>query len=104
MPPPEVRVNPADVTTHAGRVDGVSSEVALAKQAGDAVRPSTDAYGKLCVMIPIMLGALQDVIVGAIDEAAHSLTDTAQRLRTASGDFIATDQQNAEDIARAGPR
>jgi Excreted virulence factor EspC, type VII ESX diderm len=104
MAPPEVRVVPAEVTTHAGHVDGVSGKVTLAKQAGDAVRPSTDAYGKLCVMVPIMLGALQDVIVGAIDEAAHSLTDTAQRLRTAAGDFTATDQRNAEDIARAGPR
>lgn len=89
-------VRPADLVTHAGHVETVGDRVRTAKDAGSAVRPSSDAYGKLCVAVPIMLGALQDILVDGIGTAAEALHDTGGRLRQAAQSYEVADQRRAE--------
>ena len=89
-------MRPADLVTHAGHVETVGDRVRTAVEAGKAVRPSSDAYGKLCVTVPVMLGALQDVLVGGIDAAADALHDTGGRLRRAAQSYEVTDQRRAQ--------
>jgi hypothetical protein len=91
-----IGVRPADLVAHAGHVEAVGDRVATAKQAGAAVRAGSDAYGKLCVMVPVMLGALQDILVDGIGAAADALHDTGGRLRTAAQSYEATDRQRAQ--------
>jgi hypothetical protein len=91
----QVTVRHPDLVTHAGTISAIGDQVTTAAQAARAVRPSTDAYGKLCVIVPVMLGALQDVLSDGIDTAAGSLRDTADRLRTTAADYEATDQRSA---------
>jgi hypothetical protein len=90
-----LRVRPADLVSHAGRVEAVGDRVATAAQAGAATRPGGDAYGKLCVMVPVMLGALQDVLVDGIATAAESVQDTGARLRATAADYDAADRRGA---------
>jgi hypothetical protein len=92
----QVTVRHPDLVTHAATVTAVGDRVSTAAQAGQAVRPSSDAYGKLCFMVPAMLGALQDVLVDGIASAADSLHDTATRLRTTAEAYEATDRRRAE--------
>jgi hypothetical protein len=92
----QVTVRHPDLVTHAATVTAIGDRVGVAAQAGRAVRAGADAYGKLCVMVPAMLGALQDVLVDGIDSAAGSLHDTATRLRTTAEDYDATDRRRAE--------
>ena len=89
-------VRPADLVAHAGHVEAVGDRVRTAKEAGTAVRPSSDAYGKLCVAVPVMLGALQDVLVDGIGAAADALHDTGGRLRQAAHTYEVTDQRRAQ--------
>ncbi len=93
-------VRPADLLAHAARVEAVANRVVTARQAGTAVRPTSDAYGKLCVMVPMALGGLQDVLVDAIGAAADGLHDTAERLREAAGAYEATDLSRARVMDR----
>jgi len=93
-----VEVRPQDLVTHAGHVEAVADQVTTAAQAGAAVRPGTDAYGKLCVMVPLMLGALQDVLVDGIRSAAGSLDDTGARLRTTAESYRATDESRRQAL------
>ncbi len=58
------------------------------------------AYGKLCVMVPIMLGALQHSLVGAVADVAEGLYDTGGRLRTAANHYEGTDLARAANLAR----
>ena len=92
----EVAVRHPDLATHATTVSAIGDQVGVAAQAGRAVRPGPEAYGRLCVLVPVMLGALQDVLVGGIESAGEALHDTAARLRTTAESYAATDQRRAE--------
>ena len=91
-------VRPQDLVEHAGKVEAIGDQTLAAAEAGAAVRPGTDAYGKLCVMVPVMLGALQDVLVDGIRAAAESLEDTGARLRTTAESYQATDQHQRQRL------
>ncbi len=93
-------VRPGDLVQHADRVEAVADRVTTAAEAGAAVRPGTDAYGKLCVMVPLMLGALQDVVVDGIRSAAGALDDTGARLRTTAESYRATDESRRQALLR----
>lgn len=97
-----IAVTPADLVSHAGHVQAVAAAVATARQAGAATRPGPEAYGRLCTIVPMLLGALQDMVVGGIDAAADSLTDTAGRLRAAADGYTSADQRSAAGVRRAG--
>jgi len=101
---PPVVVRHPDLLTHATTVSAIGDEVVTAAQAGRVVRPSSEAYGKLCVMVPAMLAGLQDALVGGVASAADSLHETATRLRVTAESYAAADQQSADafDSIRAG--
>jgi hypothetical protein len=92
----QVGVRHAELITHAANVEAVAERVSTAAQAGATVQAGGDAYGKLCVMVPAMLNALQGVLVDGINAAADSLHDTGGRLRTTAGDYEATDQRRGQ--------
>jgi hypothetical protein len=92
----QVGVRHAELVTHAGNVEGLAEQVTTAAQAGSAVRAGSDAYGKLCVMVPAMLNALQDVLVDGINAAAESLHDTGARLRTTAAEYESSDKRRAD--------
>jgi hypothetical protein len=92
----QVAVRHAELITHAGHVEGVADQVTKAAEAGAAVRAGNDAYGKLCVMVPVMLNALQDTLIDGIDAAAGSLHDTGDRLRITAAEYESADQRRAD--------
>jgi hypothetical protein len=100
----QIEVRPADLAAHAGRIETIGDRVATARRAGDVVRAGAGAYGQVCVMVPAMLGVLQDILVDGIDAAARSLQDTGCRLRTAAQAYETTDQRRAQvtDTIRDG--
>jgi hypothetical protein len=96
--PDELGVRHAALISHAGHVEGVGDRVGTAAQAGAAVRAGNAAYGKLCVVVPVMLNALQDILVGGITAAAESLHDTGGRLRTTAAEYESTDRRRADSL------
>jgi Excreted virulence factor EspC, type VII ESX diderm len=95
-----VNVTPADLVAHAASMGAVADRVATAKQAGDAVRMGAGAYGKLCTMVPVLLNGLSGLLVDGIDNAAHSLHDTAERLRAAADSYKSSDERAAAAHSR----
>ena len=89
-----------DLVAHAGHLSAIGDQVSAAAQAGAATRAGADAYGKLCVMVPVMLNGLQDVLVDGIKAAAESLQDTGDRLRTTAQDYAAADERSASKLGR----
>lgn len=98
----EVVVTPDDLRSHARHLDTIAENVDTAKQAGDAVRPGIDAYGKLCVLVPVMLEELQSPLVDAIAAAGESLHSTADQVRTAADAYDDTDMDNSIELRDAG--
>ena len=62
--------------------------------------PVQDAYGQLCTIVPLMVNTLQDLVLEAIDTAAGSLHDTADRLDTAAAGYHETDEATTDDLRR----
>jgi hypothetical protein len=91
-----VAVRHPELVTHAARVQAIGDRVATAADAGRAARAGPGASGKLCWIVPVMLGAPQDVLVDGIASGAEALRDTAVRLRATAQGFEVTDQRRAE--------
>ena len=103
MPPGEgVSVRPADLIAHAGHVDAVAAEIGQARQAAATTAPGPDAYGKLCVIVPVLLGQLQGMVVDGVAAAEQSLRDTAGRLRDAAAGYSDTDERAATAVRQSG--
>jgi hypothetical protein len=98
----QVGVRHAELVTHAGHVEAIGDRISMAASAGASVRAGNDAYGKLCVMVPVMLNALQDVLVDGINAAAGSLHDTGVRLRATASDYETTDRRRADVFQAIG--
>jgi hypothetical protein len=93
-------VSLADLRAHAGRVDTVADHLGTAEQASRTVRVDIGAYGQLCVMVPILIGALDDLVAGGIATARTSVRDTAGRLCTAADAYQGTEETNQAAIDR----
>jgi hypothetical protein len=102
LPSDAVEVRPSGLVGHAAHVDAVGSAVDSAAQAGAATRPGPEAYGRLCTIVPVLLGQLQSYVVDGITAAGDSLHDTAVRLRTAADGYGASDQRSASTVTGAG--
>src|SRR3954465_11695598 len=91
-----VQVRHGELVTPAGHVEAIADRVTTAAQAGAAVRAGNDAYGKLCLMVPVMLNALQDTLIGGTAPAAGSPRATGGRLRITAAEYESTDQRRAD--------
>lgn len=101
----EFRVTAADLRAHAGHLDQVADDLATAKQAGDTTTPGPEAYGRLCVIVPMLLGRLQSVLTDGIEAAVQSVRDTGGRVRSAADDYRSTDEASSAKLDRIrGPR
>ncbi|MER7459309.1 type VII secretion target [Micromonospora sp. NPDC126480] len=97
-----IQVDPDDLTAHAARLDRHAHGIDTARQAGQHVRLSADAYGQLCAVLPTLLDGLQRMLVDGVGAAAGSVRDTAGRLRTGADRYRAADDRAARQLRRAG--
>jgi hypothetical protein len=95
MPGDGIQVRPGDLLAHAATIEGVAGQLETAKQAGDAVQMGAAAYGKLCMIVPVLLNELQGLLIEGLDTAAHSVHDTAARVRAAADAYQSSDEQAA---------
>jgi Protein of unknown function (DUF2580). len=94
------QVTAADLVAHANHLDRVAGDLATAKQAGETTRPGPEAYGRLCVIVPSVLGQLHPTLVEAIGAAAESVRDTAARVRSAADGYRTTDEGSSARFDR----
>jgi Excreted virulence factor EspC, type VII ESX diderm len=100
--PELVSVVPADLVRHAGRLDAAADALATGEAAGDAVRLGTEAYGRLCAMVPALVDGLQQMVVDALAAGSDSLRDTADRLRAAAAGYQQSDERSGRAVAATG--
>lgn len=91
-----LRVRHPELTAHTGTVRATADQVTVAGETGRAVRAGPESYGRLCTLVPAALGALQDVVVAAIDTAAGTLRSGGDRLSANAADYQAADQRRAD--------
>jgi hypothetical protein len=94
----QVQVNSADLVAHAGQVDGIGDGLAIAQQAGAAVRTDAGAYGQLCQFVPALLSVLQSQVIEGIATAASSVHHTADALRSVAAAYDSSDSNAADRI------
>lgn len=88
-----IAANPADLVAHARHLDGIADALAVARQAGRSTRLDADAYGHLCLVVPVLLGEVRRVLIDGIDSAGGSVHDTADRLRDVSAHYRESDSR-----------
>ncbi|GAA1638304.1 type VII secretion target [Actinoplanes couchii] len=91
-------VTPDELRRHAAHLDVIAGELDEIKQAGGAVVPAPDSYGRLCVVVPDLLGRLQAPLTAAIGAAGQSVRDTAGTVRGVADSYEAADEATAAAI------
>ncbi|MEU4791435.1 type VII secretion target [Micromonospora tulbaghiae] len=99
-----LQVDPDDLTAHAAHLDRCAGSIDTARQAGQHVRLSADAYGQLCAIMPVLLDGLQRTLTDGIGTAAASVRDTAGRLRSSAERYRASDARAADLLDRVRQR
>ncbi|WP_433299208.1 type VII secretion target [Actinoplanes sp. CA-030573] len=94
----QVRVNSADLVTHAAKVDGIGDGLTLAQRAGAVVRTDAGAYGQLCQFVPALINLLHSQVIDGIETAAGSAHDTADALRSVAAAYDSSDSNAAERL------
>lgn len=90
------------LTKHAGTVDRISDQVAQAAAAGHQMSLPSDAYGALCVDLPVMINPLQELAAIALAACAKHLSGAAGGIRATARDYVAVDEANERALQRAG--
>ena len=94
-----IQVDPDALTSHAAHLDRIADRLDTARQAGQHVQLSADAYGQLCAIMPALLDGLQRTLTDGIGTAADSVRDTGGKLRTSADRYRASDAR-AERLLR----
>lgn len=90
------------LTQHAGTVDRIADHVAQAAAAGHQMALPSDAYGALCVDLPLTINPLQELGAMALTACATQLSSASGGLRATARDYAAVDQANELAVQRAG--
>ncbi|RQX18650.1 ESX-1 secretion-associated protein [Micromonospora ureilytica] len=93
------QVDPDDLSTHAAHIERNADGLDTARQAGQHIQLSADAYGQLCAIMPLLLDGLQRTLVDGIADAAGSVRDTSEKLRANADRYRASDA-SAEQLLR----
>ncbi|MGV9766441.1 type VII secretion target [Micromonospora tulbaghiae] len=99
-----LQVDPDDLTAHAAHLGRCADSIDTARQAGQHVRLSADAYGQLCAIMPVLLDGLQRTLTDGIGTAAASVRDTAGKVRASAERYRASDTHAADLLDRIRPR
>jgi hypothetical protein len=94
-------VTPAALVDHAARIESLAGDVATAKQAGDQVQLGAGAYGQLCTIVPMIVGFLQGLVIGGLDDATASLRHTGEQLRSVAHAYEQVEGTVMDDLTRA---
>jgi len=93
-------VNADELDGHASHLDQLCGNVGTAKSAGDAVRLGANAYGPLCAAVPVFLGALQGILMDAMEDAIQSLKHNGEQLKVMANQYREAEQQHQEQFRR----
>lgn len=94
----QFQVRPSELAAHAGTVHTIAGEVATAGEAGRSVRAGPESYGRLCSMVPVALGVLQDVVISAICTASETLHGGGDGLLAGADGYQAADRRQADAL------
>jgi hypothetical protein len=99
MTSPETVHVPVDhVRSHAGSVDRLAAELAVARDAGAHVQLGGSAYGRLCAFLPAVMTAVGDKAVGAFGLARSAMSETGDGLREVARAVSAADDGAARRL------
>lgn len=98
----DIGVTPDDLHRHAAHVDAIGAELGEIRRAGEITGLGSDAYGRLCAVVPALLSRFQEPLTAAIGSASASARDTASAVRGVAGSYEAADEAAAAVIRDAG--
>ncbi|MEC3979851.1 type VII secretion target [Amycolatopsis sp. H20-H5] len=92
----------ADLTAHAGQLDGVTDALRQAVDAANQVSMPTDAYGILCQPFRALLDPVEEYGLNALKEAVSAMESAAGKVRTAAQAYQGVDNDFAAQMKADG--
>lgn len=84
-----------ELSSHAGRVDGLTDRLRTAVDAANTVTMDNSAYGVVCQPFALMLQPFEELGVRTLREGAEALADTAKTVRDTVRDYDRTETAEA---------
>ncbi|MBB2941906.1 hypothetical protein FB565_001610 [Actinoplanes lutulentus] len=93
-----MKVTPEELWRHSAHLDDVTDGLSRARIAGDDTSMTPDAYGHLCVIVPILLEQVRAPLAEAIGEAVRAVGTSATAIRQAADEYRRTDDVAAAEL------
>jgi hypothetical protein len=97
-PDSRFQVRSTDLVAHAGHIDDIAKELAVARGAVETVRLDGGSYGQLCQLVPVLLNELQTRLVDAITAAEQSAVDASGSVRSIAASYDSADGNAADRL------
>ncbi|GAA2533620.1 hypothetical protein Ahu01nite_055270 [Winogradskya humida] len=94
----------SQIRRHAGTVDAVRARLAAVKAASAHIAQDDGAYGLLCSWLPAVLEGRHQEQDSLVAYAERNLSQAADSLVAAAGDYDDTDATAADAVRKAGDR
>ena len=80
-----------ELSSHAGKVDGLTDRMRTAVDAANTVTMDNSAYGVVCQPFALLLQPFEELGVRTLRESAEALADTARKVRDTVRDYDTTE-------------
>lgn len=84
-----------ELSSHAGKVDGLTDRLRTAVDAANTVTMDNSAYGVVCQPFALLLQPFEELGVRTLRESAEALADTARKVRDTVRDYDTTEAGEA---------
>ncbi|OLF13881.1 ESX-1 secretion-associated protein [Actinophytocola xinjiangensis] len=84
-----------ELSSHAGKVDGLTDRMRTAVDAANTVTMDNSAYGVVCQPFAMLLQPFEELGVRTLRDSAEALADTARKVRDTVRDYDTTETAEA---------
>lgn len=95
-----IEVDPEELRTHAGHIDGLIARYEAVKAASAQITAAPDAFGPLCEWMAGILEDKHQMVEPLIERGASNLGTHVEALRTCADLYEESDAGSAEDFSR----
>jgi uncharacterized protein YukE len=96
----EIAIDPDLLRSHAGRVEQVAGDVAMAKDAAGSINLGGGAFGLMCAFLVPPASVVSAMAQAALSSAGSMVQRSAREIRGVATDFERTEDDIEQQISR----
>jgi len=94
------QVNAERLDSHVVHLEQIAGDIGTARSAATAVRLDVQAYGQMCLVVPIMINVLGGIVGDGLEDAVQSLRHNADQMKVMASRYREAEEQTQQRLER----